>query len=155
MKFKIIRNEHTPAVQVYKDTHQLLSDDLLMLEKFISFARLQKMGNMKCVGLAANQVAMDGVRIQERFFAIKEGSFWHIIIEPTILKLIGKKEQKIENCLTWPGKKIIAERWPEIKASWYNLRGECVRKNLTGFIAQIWQHEYGHLYGIKEKFVGQ
>jgi len=145
MKFKIIANEQTPIIGETKSVQELLTD-FKLLEKFLSFARRQH----NCIGLAANQVSLDGNRIMENFFAIKTDHTWDIILHPEIIQYIGKPEKQTEGCLTWLGKKIIADRFPEIQVVYYNLKGEKKSETISGFEAQIWQHEYNHLHGIPE-----
>jgi peptide deformylase len=149
MKFKIIPNEQTPKIETYKGIKLFLAEDRIMLEKFISFARLQH----NCAGLAANQVSCNGKRIMESFFAMKTDGRWDMIIQPEIKGYSGRKEKKYERCLTWLGRKIIAERYTVIGVTYYDLKGERIKKTLVGFHAQIFQHEYNHLMGIEEKFI--
>lgn len=143
-KFKIIPNEQTP-----KTTEAVTHHDRKLLDKFLSFARRQH----NCTGLASNQVSVDGKRIDKKFFAIKVGHFWDIIIHPDIIKYNGMKEEKIEGCLTWLGKKIIADRYHNIDVCYTNLKDQNIVRTITGFEAQVWQHEYNHLQGIEEKFI--
>jgi len=155
MKLRIIPNEQTPEVDTFESAQVLIDHDRKLLEKFIVFVQKQH----SCAGLAANQVSVDGNRIMELFFAIKDSTtplpFWEIIIHPKILKYKGKKELKTEGCLTWIGKDIIVDRYPEIKVNYFNLKGEEVSKNISGFKAQVFQHEYDHLMGVKEKIVSR
>ena len=146
MKFKIIPNEQTPKVNSCKQGEILLENDRQILIKFLSFARRQ----INCAGLAANQVSLDGERIMEKFFAIKIDHFWDIIVHPIILKEVGKKKEFKEGCLTWLGKTIYAKRYSEIEVSYYNLKGELQNRVISGFEAQVWQHEYNHLIGVEE-----
>lgn len=154
MKFKIIPNEQTPKIE-YVDMPKNLIENriqfhLKLLEKFVAFARLQH----NCAGLAANQVSCDGKRIiMQPFFAIKTNNHWDLIIHPNILNYYGKGEYKIEGCLTWLGKKIKAMRHQTIKVSYYNLKGEKIIDTISGFQAQVWQHEYDHLMGVEEKII--
>jgi len=145
MKFKIIPNEQTPKIEIPHNT-LILDYSYKMLIKFISFARRQH----KCAGLAANQVSCNGDRIMKAFFAIKINNVWDLIINPKILKYSGKKEIKIEKCLTWIGKEMQVARYLEIQVNYINLKGDLFEKIVTGFQAQIWQHEYNHLMGIVE-----
>lgn len=154
MKFKIIPNEQTPEIALYNDIQQqevipFIEENYLLLSKFLSFARTKK----NCVGLAANQVSVDGNRIMKPFFAIKEGSFWNLILFPKIIEGYGLPKEEIETCLTWIGKKIKATRHPGISVSYYTLKGEYIETLIKNFEAQIWQHEYNHLKGINEIFI--
>jgi len=148
MKFKIIANEQTPAVFYDISVGDLIKNDKKKLIKFLSFASRQH----GCVGLASNQVSCDGQRIMNCFFAIKVNHVWDLIIDPVILEYHGEKSTKEEGCLTWIGKTIIAERYPEIVVRYFNIKGEIKNNTLTGYEAQIWQHEYSHLKGREEKF---
>jgi len=145
MKFKIIPNEQTSkCIDIVN-----LETDKKLLEKFLSFSMRQ----YNCAGLAANQVSLDNNRIMKSFFTICFNHHWDIIINPEIIEYIGESEQKIEGCLTWLGKKIIAERYSEIHVSYYNIKGLKIVATIIGYEAQIWQHEYNHLMGIEEKFL--
>lgn len=144
MKFKIIPNEQTPEA-----TEEIVfPDDMLLINKFYSFARKRK----NCAGLASTQVSVDGERIMKPFFVIKDVNIWKIYINPTIVHLHGKPIKKIEGCLTWIGKKIIVDRFPKIDVKYFNTNGILVNETISGFKAQVFQHEYDHLLGIKEKF---
>lgn len=148
MKFKIIANQQTPAItDSHSAEHLIFNKDLRqMLIKFLSFASRQK----NCVGLAANQVSCDGERIMERFFAIKVNHWWDIVIDPQIIEYKGNPVIKTEGCLTWLGRSFEVRRYPEIRVRYYNLRGEEIGRTISGFEAQVWQHEYNHLEGVEE-----
>lgn len=147
MKFKIIANEQTPEIAASSPLSVLLNEKRNMLIKFLSFARRQT----NCCGLAANQVSLDGVRLMENFFAIKVGHFWDIVLYPEIISYEGVRSIKKEGCLTWLGKTLQNERYTIIQAEYYNLKGEKINREITGFEAQIFQHEYDHLKGVEEK----
>lgn len=149
MKFKIIQNEQTPKIEIPKPAELLISQDYKLLDKFISFASRQH----NCAGLAANQVSVNSNRIMEKFFAIKNNHHWEIVINPVVLHCKGKKEEKIERCLTWIGKRIKVNRSPEISVKYYNFKGEKLSTSIIDYEAQVWQHEYDHLMGIEEIFV--
>lgn len=149
MKFKIIANTQTPEVILpYTALDQLLIYKRQMLVKFLSFASRQ----YNCCGLAANQVSCDGTRIMERFFAIKVGHVWDLVIDPLIMAYEGTPVIKKEGCLTWLGRTILAERYPQIKVRYFNLKGQHIEREISGIEAQIWQHEYKHLMGVAEVF---
>lgn len=162
MKFKIIQNQHTPEVPKYEgfcgtDWKPLaqgwIEKKRDLLEKFISFARTRK----NCCGLAANQVELKGERLLKPFFVVKDYSTslptWNVYIFPNIVKYVGAEEDKLEGCLTWPNKTIIAKRYYSITVQYYDLNGVFHTIPLEGVTAQIFQHEYDHLMGIEEKFV--
>ena len=145
MKLKIIPNEQTPAIDPWFTAEEIIKEHYKLLIKFLSFSMQQ----YNCVGLASNQVSCDGKRIMVPFFSIKNMP-WEIIVAPEILEFKGKKKEIIEGCLTWLGKDIIAQRYPEIVVRYWNLKGEEKKETWSGFKAQIYQHEYNHLKGINE-----
>lgn len=148
MKLKIIPNEQTPKIIDYKPIEQLLKEDYKLLEKFISFSQSRNC----CAGLASNQVSCDDKRIMQPFFTEKDRNGWAIYLHPKIVDHIGHKYKTEEGCLTWQGKTILAERYPEVIMEYYNLKGEVKMERASGFKAQVWQHECNHLLGIEEKF---
>lgn len=144
MKFKIIPNEQTPIVP--EETS--FNDNKRILTKFMSFVYAQK----NCAGLAANQVSLNKKRLMIRAFAIKN-NIWELIINPEIISYEGKKEKKIERCLTWLGRRISVDRHYRIDVEYFDINNNLIKKSITGFQAQVWQHEYNHLEGIEEKFI--
>jgi len=153
MKFKIIPNQQTPAVPPIHYLHALLDlgYNIKACEKFLSFAMRQK---NHCVGLAANQLSLDGKRFEVNMFAIKHNHQWDLILNPKILQYYGKPKIKIERCLTWIGKEIEAYRYNKIEIEYLTLKGTTIRDIIYDFEAQIFQHEYNHLMGIEEKIMG-
>lgn len=149
MNFEIIPNEQTPkATRIYQGN----PDDLRELEAFLEFAKTQHRG----VGLAANQVSLDGERFMFRAFALRDLNTgeWRLIIDPTIEQYLGIKEEKAEGCLTWSRKLVVAERYRTIIVSYMDTFGGIFTHEMhRGFEAQIWQHEINHLNGVEEKIV--
>jgi len=150
--FKIIKNEQTPASSKMLDEKQWIENNGLFLNSFVCFCRSQK----KAAGLASNQIAFNGKRIFDRFFCIREGGRgenWIPIINPIIKEFVGESSPMEEGCLTWPGKKIIANRHNKIIVSFYKYNGDFVDdKIIDGYEAQVWQHEVDHLDGKTEEF---
>lgn len=149
MKFKIIPNEQTPKIEQCSSPEKLIFESNKLLEKFLSFARRQH----NCVGLAANQVSLNGERIMEHFFAIKKNNIWDIIVLPKIIQYDGMSGIEIESCLTWLGKKIEAKRHHSIIVDYFTLKNEIKRRHIINYEAQIWQHECDHLNGIEENII--
>jgi peptide deformylase len=163
MKFEIIIGEQTPKVEPEQDWQKSTEDIKAMianhgdqLKAFLEFAKTKS----TAVGLAANQVSLDGERFMHRCFAIRnifgDGS-WRLIFDPVITERYGIKIQKSEGCLTWPHKKIISERNRFVKVSYYTVDEnfeEVTRvdnEEHEGFEAQIWQHETNHLNGVEQR----
>ena len=109
-------------------------------------------------GLAAVQLG-----IAKRFFGIKRSDKKvEIYVNPKIIKTFGervfpkmidkdnKEDDFLEGCLSVPDFFGTVKRYFKIEIQWKELRGEkfiSKRKELSGFEAIVWQHEYDHLEG--------
>jgi peptide deformylase len=156
MKFEVIPNEQTPRVDDIEDIELFFIQNIKTLQAFKEYAE----SRLDAAGLAANQVSVDGNRLMLRVFAFREintdnrAPVWRLMINPRIREYVGIKDIKVEGCLTWLGKRIVAERSRKVIVDYYNEVGEPVRGELySGFDAQIWQHEINHLEGIEEVVV--
>lgn len=150
MNFEIIPNEQTPGVPYIegdiKDYIDTCRDELYELKEFAQTLPT-------CLGLAANQVRDDIGILNIRAFVKKdiETGFFSIIVNPKIIGRIGIPILRTEGCLTWKRKKIVADRYQDITVSYFDMTGEKFVKNISGFNAQIWQHEVDHLDGVEER----
>jgi len=150
MKLQLILNEQTPALQPMIAPERWISENTELLKQFLDYAK----NRGDAAGLAANQMSVDGERLPHRFFAMMSGDKWRLVIDPHIMERRGEPVKKYEGCLTWPGKKIIAERHPALTASYFTIDGEYVQaEDFTDFDAQVFQHEYDHLEGVKETLI--
>ena len=152
MEFTVIPNEQTPELRLIQD--EFIGDYIEAhrekLEAFLEFASTRT----DAVGLAANQVALDGDRFAVRAFALGgRERYWRLIIDPVITKYIGIKETKVEGCLTWKHRSIVAERSRAVEVSYYDMEGDIHCEVHKGFDGQIWQHEVNHLNGVLEEVV--
>ena len=153
MIFEVIPNEQTPRVPDIENIELFFIQNIEKLKAFKEYAYER----FDAVGLAANQCGVDGERLMLRVFAFRDPlfqpqPFWRLIINPIITEYIGIKEIKCEGCLTWRGKKIVAERSRAIEVNYYNENGEPVTGEMyTGFEAQVFQHEINHLNGVEER----
>lgn len=148
-EFKIIPDQQTPRVLQEIMSAETIKANQELFKSFLEFAVMQR----NAIGLAANQCSFNDERFNQRIFAIrslKEGT-WRLIIDPTVLEYIGMKELKIESCLTWHNKHILADRFRAVKVSYYDINGNLHTDEIYGgFEGQIWQHEYNHIEGISE-----
>lgn len=110
-------------------------------------------------GLAAPQIG-----VSKRFFGIKKSDKnVEVYINPKIVKTFGeraypkmidkdnKEDDFLEGCLSVPDYFGTVKRYLKIKIEWKELRGEKLvskRKELSGFEAIVWQHEFDHLNGV-------
>ncbi|MCR4322657.1 MAG: peptide deformylase [Candidatus Azambacteria bacterium] len=96
------------------------------------------------VGLAAPQVGKN-IRI---FIAAPElGLNQTVFINPVITKVLGKEEPMEEGCLSLPGLYGHTVRSNSLRLEAYNERGRKFKMKADGLIAQLVQHEIGHLNG--------
>lgn len=153
MNIEIIPNEQTPKTLPFLgDIDTFLNKNHEVLDAFLAFAETCS----TAVGLAANQVSIDGDRFMERVFALRDlkTSQWQLIINPIITEYVGMVETKAEGCLTWKGQIVVARRNRGVKVSYYTTTGTFVENELhKGFEAQIWQHEINHLNGVEEMII--
>jgi peptide deformylase len=149
MKFEIIPDQQTPCV------FELIHDFEINKEIFKTFLEFAA-GHRNAVGLAANQCSLDDERFMQNVFALRnlKENTWKLIINPKIDKYFGMIEPKLEGCLTWVGKSILADRYRAINVSYDDIDGNHhINVLLKGFEAQIFQHEINHLNGVKENVV--
>lgn len=154
MKFEIIPSEQTPwlPVIVFNQMMDYINLHRVELEEFLKFAQEQD----NAVGLAANQCSLNGERFTVRAFALRDLKTreFRLIIDPHITRNIGICEKKSEGCLTWKGRKIVADRYRAVEVDYFTLDGEHITGEVhSGFEGQIWQHEINHLNGIEEEVV--
>jgi peptide deformylase len=71
-----------------------------------------------------------------------------VIINPKIIKLIGKKKKDWEGCLSIPGIRALVPRYSSVKVEFFNKDGKKKSKLFKDFIARIFQHEFDHLEGL-------
>ena len=148
--FEIIPDKQTPKTEHIPDAPKFIEKHKHELADFLAFAESLD----GAAALAANQVSFNGKRLTWRVFAIKNSTGnWELIINPDIVEYLGEKKQEIEGCLSFKHKKIEVERYPEVRVKYYCIAGILKEKTLTGFKAQVFQHEIEHLSGIPKKIV--
>ncbi len=76
------------------------------------------------------------------------------VINPSFVPVGDKKIEGWEGCFSvmlsdgiWKLAKV--PRYETISVSYMNLEGEIIEKELEGFAAKVFQHEYDHLQGIE------
>ena len=95
----------------------------------------------RCVGLAANMIGYN-----KAIICISGGIYDFIMINPSIT---NKKEeyQTEEGCLSLTGVRKTT-RYENIEVEYYDMNWKKQRQKLSGWPAQICQHELDHLEGI-------
>lgn len=104
-------------------------------------------------GLAAPQI---GVKLRVVIFGFESSPRYPqaepvpmtVLINP-IIEPVGKdKEDGWEGCLSVPGLRGLVPRYTCIRYRGYDLKGNPIRREVTGFHARVVQHECDHLEGI-------
>jgi len=70
------------------------------------------------------------------------------IINPEILNYSSDKVKGWEGCLSVPSMRGFVPRHSQIAVRYFDQEGHEQQKELTGFIARIFQHELDHLNGL-------
>ena len=70
------------------------------------------------------------------------------IINPEILHYSSEKVKDWEGCLSVPSMRGLVPRSSQITVRYFDQQGNEQQKELTGFIACIFQHEFDHLNGL-------
>jgi peptide deformylase len=99
---------------------------------------------MPAAGLAAPQIG-----ISKRIFIYSwNRSDMEVAINPTILHQSNDLNTSWEACFSATQKAALVTRSNSILVSYFNLEGNLIKKQLDGFSAKVFQHEYEHLEGI-------
>lgn len=70
------------------------------------------------------------------------------IINPEILSVGPEMEKDWEGCLSVPSIRGLVPRHTNIQVSYFDQTGKQHKKELSGFLARIFQHELDHLDGL-------
>lgn len=71
-----------------------------------------------------------------------------VMINPVWKKVSEKTNVEYEGCLSVPSIRGKVERYKKIEVSYYDEKGEHIKKIVQGFLARDIQHECDHLDGI-------
>ena len=136
---------------------QLIADEILSdtIQQLIADIRYTNQMKQYGVGLAAPQVgksvALSVIGIKPTPTRPNLEPFDQVIINP-LYAGIGRRTGMWEGCQscgsgddTLYGKAL---RYRKIKASWLDEKGTKHNEELTGFVAQVFQHETDHLNGV-------
>lgn len=95
----------------------------------------------RCVGMAANMIG-----IKKKIIIVNMGIVDVVMFNPVIVKKDTPYETE-EGCLSLEGVRP-AVRFQNIEVEYYDKNWKKQRQKLTGWTAQICQHEIDHLEGI-------
>ena len=94
-----------------------------------------------CVGMAANMIG-----ISKRVIIVNRGLTDLVMFNPVLLKKVTPYETE-EGCLSLAGVRKTT-RYEHIEVEYYDMKWKKKRLKLSGWEAQICQHELDHLEGI-------
>lgn len=95
----------------------------------------------RCVGMAANMIG-----IKKRVIIVNIGMADIVMFDPVILSKDSPYEAE-EGCLSLLGTRKTT-RYENIRVEFYDMRWKKQQMKLSGWPAQICQHEMDHLEGI-------
>lgn len=111
------------------------------------------MAALNGAGLAAPQIGVDlrvvifGVGHNPRYPDAEEVPYT-ILCNPVLTPLADNFEEGWEGCLSVPGMRGLVPRYTALRYSGYDLNGEPIEREVSGFHARVVQHECDHLDGI-------
>ncbi|NER39865.1 MAG: peptide deformylase [Oscillatoria sp. SIO1A7] len=138
----VLRSIALPVENIESDRIQKLIDDLMAT-----------LAPANGVGIAAPQIA-ESYRL---FIVASRPSLRYPQapeMEPTATinpRIISRSEEMVkdwEGCLSVPGIRGLVPRHRSIEVEYSDRQGKLQRRELTDFVARIFQHEYDHLDGI-------
>ena len=95
----------------------------------------------QCVGMAANMIGY-----QKTMMVVLDEDDYLILINPVILKTSNKIYIAEEGCLSLQGVRKT-QRYESMKVSYFDINFKKNMKTVTGYTAQIIQHELDHFEG--------
>ena len=93
-----------------------------------------------CVGMAANMIG-----VKKNIIIVNMGLIDVVMVNPVIISRRGRYETE-EGCLSLEGVRKTT-RYQEIEVEYYDSSWKKQRQKLSGWTAQIAQHEIDHLSG--------
>jgi peptide deformylase len=96
----------------------------------------------ECAGLAAPQIG-----VNKKVIVIRNGDNFYPMINPVVVRKIGKKFLNNEGCLSLEGTRSV-ERYPSVLVGYTDKNGKRITKTFNGLSAIVVQHETDHLNGI-------
>ena len=115
------------------------AEDLEVAQDLLDTLTFHKEG---CVGMAANMIG-----ITKRIIVFDNEGKYMTMLNPVILKGSDLYETE-EGCLSLLGGPRKCKRYKKIKVQYQNLQMQTRIKPVTGWTAQIIQHEVDHCNGV-------
>ena len=70
-----------------------------------------------------------------------------VLLNPVITPLSDEEEEGWEGCLSVPGLRGVVPRWAHVRYTGFDLYGDPIEREVSGFHARVVQHEVDHLLG--------
>lgn len=132
-----------PEPALFKRAREVRSDELKEVRvkgrKTLEGLRKYKRGNVRGVGLSANQVGD-----LRRWFV---SQIFGTVINPVVLERSEEMVKAEEMCLSKPGFKAQIKRPVWIKVRWVGKKSAPIHRRIEGMAARIFLHELDHLDG--------
>lgn len=71
-----------------------------------------------------------------------------VLMNPIITPLDNSMEEGWEGCLSVPGLRGVVPRHARVRYQGFDVRGERIDREASGFHARVVQHECDHLFGV-------
>lgn len=114
-------------------------DDLYIVDDLLDTIKAHE---KQCVGMAANMIGY-----LKTVMIVNEEGHYLILINPIVLKYIGRYTEKQEGCLCHEDIQFV-KRYEKVKLEYYDQNMKKKIKTFSGFTAQIIQHEMDHFAGL-------
>lgn len=99
-----------------------------------------KANRERCVGMAANMIG-----VKKNIIIVNMGVIDVVMFNPVLVSKSGAYETE-EGCLSLDGVRKTV-RYQDIEVEYYDINWKKQRQKLSGWTAQICQHELDHLLG--------
>ena len=133
----MIRNIVHDVIFLGRKSEAATKDDLPVVQDLLDTLKANR---MTCVGMAANMIGS-----LKRIIVVHTDRGDEIFINPVIEKKADPFEAE-EGCLSLDGVRKTT-RYQEIEVEYYDFNWKKKRQKLSGWTAQICQHEIDHLSG--------
>jgi len=110
--------------------------------KILAKNMLETLYDAPGVGLAAPQVG-----VLERMIVVDIGDGPIVLFNPEIVSGEGEVRD-VEGCLSIPGRNEYITRAQNVVVAGLDLDGKKIRRDASGLLARVFQHEIDHLNGI-------
>lgn len=135
----MIRKIVTDKFQLAQKSTPATEADLLVVQDLLDTIKAHEDG---CVGMAANMIG-----VNKNIIVINDDGKYLIMINPEIIKTMGRLYETEEGCLSHVGVKRT-KRYEKIKVAYYDENFKKKIKTFSNYSAQIIQHEIDHCNGI-------